>query len=195
MARLDTGWHAHPKILALGLDGMGLHAWSISYCDHVLSDGFIPAGAWPALPGVRGAVRRIVAAGLWQAVEGGYWLHDYADYNRTKAQVAAEREESRVRKMSGRNPAGQTPGIRPESGRIPRAPGPGPLSTTTTAAAAAAAASTPSGSTPARARTRGKPVLSPDLQAEHERYLARERAAAAAAAAANSISSNGGRRG
>jgi hypothetical protein len=50
-------------------------------------------------------------------------------------------------------------------------------------------------STPARARTRGKPTLSADLQAEHERYLARERAAGAAAAAANSISSNGGGRG
>jgi hypothetical protein len=191
MARLDTGWHAHPKVLALGLAGMGLHAWSISYCDHTLSDGFIPRGAWPALEGLRPVVNKLVAAGLWQPVDGGYQVHDYADYNRTKAQIAALREEDRVRKESGRTKPGIRPDKGPESGRIPRAPGPGPLSTTTEVAAAAAVA-TPAGST--RARVRAKPpALSPELQAEHERYLARERAAAAAAA--NSISSNGGRRG
>ena len=51
MARLDTGWHAHPKILALSVAGMAVHAWSISYCDDALTDGFIPTGAWPSKRG------------------------------------------------------------------------------------------------------------------------------------------------
>lgn len=89
MARLDTGWHAHPKILALSVAGMAVHAWSISYCDDALTDGFIPMGAWPSKRGFNGGIKELVAAGLWLPVQGGYQLHDYTDYNRTRAQVDA----------------------------------------------------------------------------------------------------------
>jgi hypothetical protein len=102
MARLDTGWHAHPKVLGLGLAAMGLYAWSISYCDHALSDGFIPEGAWPSLPGVKAAVAKLANAGLWEVCEGGYRLHDYLDYNRSKAQVTAY--------MAAKKAAGQAGG-------------------------------------------------------------------------------------
>jgi len=156
MARLDTGWHANPKVLALGLQAMGLHAWSISYCDYVRSDGFIPAGAWPALPGVRQALKQLVDAGVWEMRPDGYQLHDYLQYNRSKEQIEAELADNRVRKRSARNPEHVRPdtarnqnGGGPESGRNPRAPGPGPLSTGLLDAAAAA-------ETPvARARARG----------------------------------------
>ena len=137
MARLDTGWHAHPRILALSVAGMAVHAWSISYCDAVLSDGFIPNGAWPSKRGFVSGVKEVVAAGLWRLCDGGYQLHDYTDYNRTKAQVLAQREDDRFRKMSGRKSAGHAP----DSAGIPRAPVPGPG--LTLAAAAAAAAETP----------------------------------------------------
>jgi len=107
---------------------MGLHAWSISYCDHTLSDGFVPSGAWPALAGWQANVKRLVAAGLWVACDGGYQVHDYTDYNRTRAQVVALQAEDRDRKRAVRaavrpdNP----PDNPPDSGWIPRAPGPGP---------------------------------------------------------------------
>src|SRR5215472_17237833 len=99
MARLDTGWHAHPKVLALGWAAMGLHAWSISYCDDTLSDGFVPTNAWPALPGWSAALKRLVGAGLWTPCEGGYQLHDYTDYNRTRAEVA---DYMRAKRDAGR---------------------------------------------------------------------------------------------
>jgi hypothetical protein len=79
----------HPKILALSWAAMGLHAWSISYCDAALSDGFVPLHAWPAKAGADRAVQALVAAGLWCPVPGGYQLHDYTDYNRSKAEVDA----------------------------------------------------------------------------------------------------------
>jgi len=135
MARLDTGWHAHPKLLKLGLAAMGLHAWSISYCDFTLSDGFIPLGACPSLPGVKQAIAKLVGDGLWTPVSGGYTVHDYTDYNRTRAQVAALHAEDRKRKRAVRagvrpdklrNPNGFLQDSGPPSGRIPRAPLPGP---------------------------------------------------------------------
>jgi hypothetical protein len=101
MARLDTGWHAHPRILQLGLQAMGLHAWSISYCDHARSDGFIPLGAWPALPGAGAAVKALVDAELWARVEGGFMLHDYLDYNRSRAKIEAELAAKRANGQAG----------------------------------------------------------------------------------------------
>jgi hypothetical protein len=101
MARLDKGWHKSPKILQSGLAAMGLHAWSISYSDDVLSDGFIPMGAWPSLRGVRVAVEQLVAAGLWVPGDGGYWLHDYFDYNKSKAEVTAIQAAMRANGRAG----------------------------------------------------------------------------------------------
>jgi hypothetical protein len=89
VAVLDTHWHANPKILALGLDAMGLHAWSISYCDDLLTDGFVPQGALPLLPRIKQAVKALLTAGRWEAAEGGYRLHDYLRYNRSRAEVDA----------------------------------------------------------------------------------------------------------
>jgi len=140
MARLDTGWHAHPRILQLGLQAMGLHAWSISYCDHARSDGFIPLGAWPALPGVGAAVKALIDADLWARVEGGFMLHDYLQYNRSKAKIEAEqmaaqdrqsRHRSRVTEgvTNGEVTASVTPSVTQEKTRDTRArgqPGPGP---------------------------------------------------------------------
>jgi hypothetical protein len=102
VARLDTHWHNNPKVLALGLAAMGLHAWSISYCDSELTDGFIPAAALPSLPGVASAVRALVAGGRWGAVAGGYQLHDYLVHNRSRETVLSERERNAARKRDGR---------------------------------------------------------------------------------------------
>lgn len=95
MARLDTGWHANPKILKLSAVGMALHAWSISYCDFARSDGFVPDGAWPTK--LRGGVAELKRDGMYEAVDGGYQLHDYAAYNRTRAQIEADQVATRDR--------------------------------------------------------------------------------------------------
>jgi len=128
MARLDTHWHANPKVLVLGLDGMGLHSWSISYCDAELTDGFIPVGALPQLPRLKQAVNRLVECGRWERVEGGFQLHDYLHYNRSRHQVLTERAAAadrmqrarEVRANNGRSSSevranGAQPGLDPEN--------------------------------------------------------------------------------
>jgi hypothetical protein len=105
MARLDTGWHVNPKVLQAGAHGMALHAWSISYCDHALSDGFIPAKAWPSF--LAAGVRTLLRLGLWSAAEGGYRLHDYLDYNRSRDQVY----EGQLAKHDARVRAGRAGGL------------------------------------------------------------------------------------
>jgi hypothetical protein len=46
---------------------------------------------------IAGAIKDLVAAGLWVPVEGGYQIHDYGDYQPLAAQVKAEREATRNR--------------------------------------------------------------------------------------------------
>lgn len=98
MARLDTGWHNNPKVLRLSDKGMALHAWSISYCDAARSDGFIAQDAWPAR--FRQAVSELERSGMWERCPGGYYLHDYLQYNRSRARIddymRAKREAGRA---------------------------------------------------------------------------------------------------
>jgi hypothetical protein len=113
VARLDTHWHAHPRILPLGLEGMGLHAWGISYCDAELTDGFIPTGALPGLPRVKQAVNRLLELGRWEIAEGGYRVHNYLRYNRSRQQVLTDRAEAKERMNRGR----RSPDVRPNISR------------------------------------------------------------------------------
>jgi hypothetical protein len=109
VAVLDTHWHANPKILALGLDAMGLHAWSISYCDDLLTNGFVPLNALPQLPRIKQAVKALVDAGRWEVVDGGFRLHNYLRYNRSREKVVAERDAARMRRERGRAVNGHGP--------------------------------------------------------------------------------------
>lgn len=124
MARLDTGWHAHPKILGLGLQAMGLHAWSISYCDATRSDGFIPHGAWPALPGAGHSCKRLLDAGLWERCDGGFRLHDYLDYNRSREQIEEIAAAMRANGQAGGRASAQARAQ--ANGQAKSSPGPGP---------------------------------------------------------------------
>jgi hypothetical protein len=82
---------------------MGLHAWSISYCDAELTDGFVPVGALPQLKGAGQAVKVLVASGRWGVVDGGYELHDYLHYNHSRSVVMAKRSANATRQARFRN--------------------------------------------------------------------------------------------
>lgn len=100
-ARLDDGFPEHPKVLAVGPFGLAVFVRALCYSARNLTDGFIPDAAiasftvdfartsraahavdWPA---------RLVEAGLWDVVDGGYQIHDYLAYNPSKEKVLAER--------------------------------------------------------------------------------------------------------
>lgn len=97
-----TWWKAddrlpeHPKILRVGKDGLALFVRAGCYCARNLTDGFLPDAVVAALTydmdlGASGMARIMVGAGLWEAAEGGFKVHDYLDYNPARADVLAER--------------------------------------------------------------------------------------------------------
>lgn len=121
-ARFDDQMYQHPKLLAAGAVAELIQYRAIQYCSRFLTDGFIPAGAvsqllcglehlgfttstggrdvldvdWPA---------ELVLHGLWERRRGGYFVHDFLDYNRTKHVVMAERH---AKSVAGRNGARAT---------------------------------------------------------------------------------------
>lgn len=91
--RLDDGFPEHPKIDAAGGDAAWLHVCALAYCNRALTDGFVAAeriGRLSDRKSPRRLAARLVEVGLWRPVDGGYEIHDYHDYQPTRAEVLAE---------------------------------------------------------------------------------------------------------
>jgi len=93
--RLDDNFHSHPKVVRAGLDGAGLYARSLSYCGDYLTDGFVPSEWVEGVCGSRSRAlpQRLVEAGLWELVEGGYQIPDYLEFNDAREDVLRWRAE------------------------------------------------------------------------------------------------------
>ena len=101
-ARLDDQFHDHPKLAEfdpdLMLPAVGLHMLAISWCADRLTDGFIPAMQPRRLAGgvVDNLTAELVRVGLWDKHPKGFEIHDYLDYNPSKAQVEATQEAQKT---------------------------------------------------------------------------------------------------
>lgn len=98
--RLDDHFDENPKILAAGPASAWIWLRCLAYCNRNLTDGFVPeiiahercASADPI-----DAAARLESAGLWKRVDGGYQIHDYLDYQGSKAQILEARAATRKR--------------------------------------------------------------------------------------------------
>lgn len=103
--KVDDRVRTHPKIVEAG----PLAAWvwfcGICYCREHLTDGFIAdkmlATLVPGLSSLKKAAASLVAAGLWHRGERGYQVHDFLDWNPSRADVEKQRAIDRARKGTG----------------------------------------------------------------------------------------------
>lgn len=103
--KLDDGFAEHPKIEEAGPLAAWLHVAALCYCNRQLTDGFIPEGKVGRLadvPQVKRHVAALVRVGLWHPVDGGYQIHNYLEFQPSKAKVEAEREDARKRMAAAR---------------------------------------------------------------------------------------------
>lgn len=97
--RHDDKFWRHPKVRALrktqqGLAALGLRSVMHSAClDDPELDGRIHAEE--LRPADLKLARVLVDAGLWDDTAGGFQMHDYSDYNPTKAGLSKLRKQSR----------------------------------------------------------------------------------------------------
>ena len=111
-ARIDDGFYDHPKILGIWQRcpaAVGLHVRAIAYCSKHLTDGRIPKGAVESLSPVQRdrdeQIETLITLGAWYWDEGSetFVIHDYEDYQPTRAEVAEKRQKDRERKNRERN--------------------------------------------------------------------------------------------
>lgn len=102
VAKFDDGTPQNPKLVAAGPTCCWLWFCGVLYSRRALTDGFIPRLVVPSLViGLHTPYKhatRLVEVGLWHDAVGGYQIHDYLDWNPTKAAIGAYRKADRDRK-------------------------------------------------------------------------------------------------
>ena len=122
--RLDDQFAQHPKIKMAGPLGLAMQVAALCYSNQYLTDGYIPEGAVPSLLHLDGIsmngwhgemvggaddatwqliVDDLLDAKLWRKVTGGYRIHDYKEYQPSRKDVLAERENARKRQQNHRS--------------------------------------------------------------------------------------------
>jgi hypothetical protein len=83
--RLDDAFGTHPKIAGLTDRAFRGHVMGMLYAAQHLTDGFVPDAMAPK-PRILAELERVV---LWSPAPGGWVIHDYLDYNPSKADAMA----------------------------------------------------------------------------------------------------------
>jgi hypothetical protein len=101
-AKVDDKLHGHPKAAGVGLEALGLHLLAMSYCAAYETDGHVPANFPTEKAGKRAAAlvaklteAPVDASGLWETNGNGWVIHDWLEYNPSKAEAAALVEAKR----------------------------------------------------------------------------------------------------
>lgn len=106
--KLDDNFHSHPKTRRIWRDpiALGLYVLALNYSTcHELDGKVPPEFAEDQVPDQSDrdrAVQVLVEVGMWKPNGDGWVIHDYAEYQPSKATLDAKREADRVRKASRR---------------------------------------------------------------------------------------------
>jgi len=112
--RIDDEFGEHPKVVSAGPLALAIQIKAKCYASRNLTNGFVPhdvvssflsgfeglrIGRKPALSVDWPAY--MIDAGLWEPAEGGYNIHDYLDYNPSKAEVLERRAKRQASGQAG----------------------------------------------------------------------------------------------
>lgn len=93
----------HPKLAGLTDKAFRLWFAGLSYAQRFLTDGLLPAGVVPTLRGCSAkTIAELVAGVLWEPCVGGYQIHDFLDWNESRAEVSKRRQRKADRMASWR---------------------------------------------------------------------------------------------
>jgi len=105
-----VGYYLEPEMIDAGEEAEILHLRAKSYSAQTGSHGYVPARALPMITPLRSRQRaeRLVAVGLWLAVDGGYliadWDEEQADLEALEARREADRDRKRAQRLREQRP-------------------------------------------------------------------------------------------
>jgi hypothetical protein len=103
--RVDDGLFLHPKWLATPPGARGLWITALSYCGNQSNGGVIPSALLPVLGGTEKDAADLVQSGLWTAIDGGWQIHNFVEYN------DASTPEAKIARSDKRSEAGRRAGL------------------------------------------------------------------------------------
>jgi hypothetical protein len=95
--KVDDRFHQHPKVRTAGNAAIGLWIRCGTYCSQYETDGFVPRNVADSY-GTRVQIDKLIRAGLWVPVNGGWQMSDYLDYNPSHQVLDQKRKVDRERK-------------------------------------------------------------------------------------------------
>jgi hypothetical protein len=99
-AKVDDRFFSHPKVVGTGLAARGLWITALSWSSAMETDGWIPESvlwffAHPNL--IPELTQELVDARLWERGDRGFRIHDFLDWNPSRATVLARRQAGAAR--------------------------------------------------------------------------------------------------
>lgn len=101
--RVDDGFWGHSKRWRCSLTAIGLWSVAGSWSAQQLTDGKIPRHVLSVFGGKPKDAAELVEADLWIETDEGWLFKDWHLYQRTRAEVEADREAARKRMNKARN--------------------------------------------------------------------------------------------
>ena len=108
--RIDDKFLMNPKIQSAGVYGMALYLSGLIYCNTNLTDGYIAESLLPVLYGMayqvngKKVVNALVELNLWERVEGGYRIHDFLEFNKSRTEIESANDTRRSNGLTGGRP-------------------------------------------------------------------------------------------
>jgi len=104
--RLDDRFPSHRKISLLSDRAFRLHVSALCWSSENLTEGLVPNENLTRIAHVRdmkATAKELEARGLWERVDDGWQIHDYLEYNPSRAAVQADRERNAARQQGFRD--------------------------------------------------------------------------------------------
>lgn len=103
-APLSAHYYDDDAVIAAGEKAETLYVRGLAFAARKPMDGFISDLQLTTfrLPGVNARAQRLVDAGLWERVEGGYRVTAWLKHNRSRAEIEEKQAADAARKRGGR---------------------------------------------------------------------------------------------